>query len=109
MGYWKAGFEPVGIDIEPHGTSTLWRCVRNSYTPSVRCWACFVWYTVGMTDAAYVILFPGSQTNGSRKFRVTEIHDWVKFVNGATVSYAYTSYDTYAAAESARDALNSAT
>lgn len=56
---------------------------------------------------AFVVQQPNTQTNDSDKYRVTDMHDWLNYVNGATTSYAFTSFDTYQEAKDAADKANS--
>lgn len=59
-----------------------------------------------MNEHCFVVLYPRSLTNPSDKYRVVHSYDWQRFVNGATKSYGFTAFDTYAQAKVARDAGN---
>lgn len=54
----------------------------------------------------FVIIHPHSNTNPTDKYRVLDSGDWAKFINGATTSYGYTTWDTYPEALAARDKAN---
>lgn len=54
----------------------------------------------------YIILQPNSQTNPSDKYRVVFNDDWMRYVNGATRTYAFTAFDTYDEAETVADEAN---
>ncbi len=54
----------------------------------------------------HIVLHPNSGTNKSDKYRVVKSEDWVRYVNGATPGYAFTTHDTYAEAEAVRDKAN---
>lgn len=45
-----------------------------------------------------VIQQPNSQTNPTEKYRVCDYEGWVAYINGATLSYAFVEYETYAEA-----------
>lgn len=55
----------------------------------------------------YIVLQPHSNTNSSAKFRVVDDRNWIRYVNGASNSYAIAGErDDYDDALSLRDQLN---
>lgn len=60
----------------------------------------------GYDPGVFVILHPHTLTNPSDKFRVVEWVGWFKLRAGTWSDYPFVSYDSYAAAERARDAMN---
>jgi hypothetical protein len=59
-----------------------------------------------MSEKSAIILQPNSQTNDSDKYRVTYSNDWTRFVNGATLGYAFIDFNTYEEAKKAADEMN---
>lgn len=57
-------------------------------------------------QAQYVTLWPMSNTNTSKKFRVAEVGDWQKYAFHKTTSYDYTEFDSYEEAEKYQKELN---
>jgi len=60
----------------------------------------------GESDMAYVVQQPHSVTNNTDRYRVVEFDDWLRYVNGASSSYACTSFNTYEEAKAAADIAN---
>lgn len=55
---------------------------------------------------SFVILQPGSNSNPTEKYRVVDSEDLMRYLNGATRSYAYLQFEDYQAALTARDVAN---
>lgn len=55
---------------------------------------------------SFIVQQPHSNTNPTNKFRVADSADLMRFINGATKSYAYLEFDSYQEAETARDIAN---
>jgi hypothetical protein len=55
---------------------------------------------------SFVVQQPNSETNRSDRYRVTDYEGWIKYINGASSTYAYVSFDTYAEAKAAADVAN---
>jgi hypothetical protein len=53
-----------------------------------------------------IVQQPNTAANPSDKYRVTDFKKWLAYANGATTSYAFVAYDTYAAAQEAADLGN---
>lgn len=56
----------------------------------------------------FVVIMPNSKSNPTDQYRVCDSDDWMKFHNGAALSYAFTEHETYIGAEKARDEANKA-
>jgi hypothetical protein len=55
---------------------------------------------------SFVIQYPHSESNPSDKYRVTEFDCWLRYVNGASRGYAFTTYSTYLEALKACEKAN---
>ena len=53
-----------------------------------------------------IVLQPGSNTNPSSSYRVTDFEAWLTFIEGAVPSYPYSTYDNARDAHRAADAAN---
>jgi len=58
---------------------------------------------------SYVALYPFSNTNPTKKFRVVDNDEWVAVLKGEKTEYKYTEYDNFDDAVTARDRLNNPT
>jgi len=58
---------------------------------------------------SYVALYPFSNTNLTKKFRVVDSDEWQAVLNGEKTEYKYTEYDNINDAVTARDRLNNPT
>lgn len=66
-------------------------------------------FTKGTKPMSFVVQYPRSNTNPTDKYRVTHSSDLFPYMNGATTSYAFIAYNTYAEAVAARDKANEKT
>jgi len=55
---------------------------------------------------SFIVQQPHSTTNPTDKYRVADSVDLMRFMNGASTSYAYLEFDTYQEAEKVRDEMN---
>jgi hypothetical protein len=55
---------------------------------------------------AYVIQQPNSSTNDSDKYRVVDIEEWCRYINGATPFYTFLTAEDFTQAQLIQDRMN---